>query len=439
MLIFRVVLVTSLSALLVSCSGGSGSSNVVVVTDLVPGPVGSEPGSMIDFNGVLYFDADTPDFGRELWRTDGTTTELVVDIKPGPDFSSPRDLVVAGDRLYFTAGYVTRELWVTDRVTTARIGKQEGIRDPEHLTDFNGVLVFSADTVFFGRELWFFDGQSLTMATDINPLAGDSNPYTITPVGNELYFGASDGVRTGQGYVIHGFGLSKIADPQPFPSGYGITGNFHALGGTIFFGAIDDAHGWELWRLDGGVPVLDSEINPGPAILGLLPWTMMDYDGLLVFVGFDEEHGFQLWAHDGSSATRLTDSGEGDDGAFPADLTVVDGDLYFSALSTGYGRELWRFDGTGVRAMGDLSPGPDGSEPWGFVKFGDRIYFSARTPFTGRELWFLEGNRMGLAADFMPGRSDGLFSSPVISGGRLFVVAAGPDTGREIYTIVVED
>jgi ELWxxDGT repeat protein len=53
----------------------------------------------------LYFSADSPDFGTELWRSDGTTagTVRVTDLRPGYSSSSPSELTVAGRRLYFAA------------------------------------------------------------------------------------------------------------------------------------------------------------------------------------------------------------------------------------------------------------------------------------------------------------------------------------------------
>src|SRR5829696_4304734 len=57
-----------------------------LVEDIYPGATGSEPNYLVDFKGRLLFGADHPDFGEELWRSDGTKpgTRLVRDIDPGP-------------------------------------------------------------------------------------------------------------------------------------------------------------------------------------------------------------------------------------------------------------------------------------------------------------------------------------------------------------------
>ena len=66
-------------------------------------------------DGVLYFSAWSPSYGREAWKSDGTAagTVRISDIAPGPLSSSPQRFARAGDRLYFSAtdqvhGY---ELW----------------------------------------------------------------------------------------------------------------------------------------------------------------------------------------------------------------------------------------------------------------------------------------------------------------------------------------
>src|SRR5215207_10809981 len=57
-----------------------------LVEDIYPGATGSEPNNLFNFKGTLLFSANHPDFGEELWRSEGTerNTKLVKDIDPGP-------------------------------------------------------------------------------------------------------------------------------------------------------------------------------------------------------------------------------------------------------------------------------------------------------------------------------------------------------------------
>ena len=85
-----------------------------------------DPLSLTVAGDSLYFtDQVGPDvLGDELWRTDGTTAELVADLQPGPGGSSPRSLTAAGPFLFFTAQTFAfgNELWALP------VGPIEGFR-----------------------------------------------------------------------------------------------------------------------------------------------------------------------------------------------------------------------------------------------------------------------------------------------------------------------
>ena len=79
-------------------------------------PTSTSRRSLTEFEGGLYFQANDPTFGTELWRSDGTDagTERLTDINPGPGNSLINALVVAGDNLFFRGddgGPTGVELW----------------------------------------------------------------------------------------------------------------------------------------------------------------------------------------------------------------------------------------------------------------------------------------------------------------------------------------
>ena len=88
---------------------GTAAGTVMVAPMLPP----STPFTMAVWNGALYFPRTTEASGRELWKTDGTTTEMVQNIWPGPNWSDPGLITAAGDRLFFAADDPAhgRELW----------------------------------------------------------------------------------------------------------------------------------------------------------------------------------------------------------------------------------------------------------------------------------------------------------------------------------------
>ena len=86
----------------------------------------SDPDAFTALGDFLYFAAIDGTHGYELWRTDGTTTELVMDINHdtvGVDDSDPYAFTALGDFLYFAAIDATHgdELWRTDGTVTERV------------------------------------------------------------------------------------------------------------------------------------------------------------------------------------------------------------------------------------------------------------------------------------------------------------------------------
>jgi len=202
----------------VSVGGGVGGHGVELwrtngtitqlVDDIQPGATGSSPVNLKVFGGYLYFAADDGVHGNELWRTNGTTTKMVknIAVEPAePDSSSPAYLTVFGNYLYFAASDVAGghgvELWRTDGTAAhtqmVKDSNTGGDSNPQNLTVFNGHLYFSAvlDGLTSGYELWRSDGTAAgtNKFKEINPGSANSNPGNFTPHGTHLYFTADDG------------------------------------------------------------------------------------------------------------------------------------------------------------------------------------------------------------------------------------------------------
>ena len=59
------------------------AKGTVLLMDIYPGYMGSQPQSFLEFNGKVYFSANHPKFGNELWVTDGTRegTMIFMDVQ----------------------------------------------------------------------------------------------------------------------------------------------------------------------------------------------------------------------------------------------------------------------------------------------------------------------------------------------------------------------
>lgn len=87
---------------------------------------------------IVYFLAEHPEYGEELWQTDGTLagTQLAADIAPGPGSSDIELLRGSGDTLFMIAddGIHGRELWKLKPPTTGSDLDEDGDVD---LDDFH--------------------------------------------------------------------------------------------------------------------------------------------------------------------------------------------------------------------------------------------------------------------------------------------------------------
>ena len=173
---------------LLAAAPSASAAGAKLVRDIVPGRGDSQPRSLTNVDGTLFFVAESRRRGRELWRSDGTRagTKLVRDIRPGKMDSAPRELA-----------------------------------------NFDGTLVFRADDGVHGAELWRSDGTraGTKLVRDIRPgpvgSLGPVSPYpsVATQAGGTLFFKADDGVHGFEPWRTDGTeaGTTLVRDIRPGP------------------------------------------------------------------------------------------------------------------------------------------------------------------------------------------------------------------------------
>ena len=140
-----------------------------MVRDVWPGSGGAQAAYITASASKAFYVSVTAAYGPELWRSDGTArgTQLVRDIAPGGadlgrlGSSDPHSLVNVHGTLFFAANDRTRgmELW---RATGSppHAGMVRGIRPgpagsrPASLSNVDGTLFFAANDGIHGAELW---------------------------------------------------------------------------------------------------------------------------------------------------------------------------------------------------------------------------------------------------------------------------------------------
>ncbi|MEP6584858.1 MAG: hypothetical protein ABJA90_11360, partial [Ginsengibacter sp.] len=160
-----------------------------LVSDIYAGALSSDPSDFATLNGFVYFTATTALQGREIWKTNGTTTSILKDIVVGTDSSNRMDeynMFSNGTYLLFAARTPGSgvELWTSDGTTTVMLKEintgnvNADSSNPRDFYALNGVVLFAATDGAHGEEIWRTDGTSggTFMLKDIN--AGtDSSTY----------------------------------------------------------------------------------------------------------------------------------------------------------------------------------------------------------------------------------------------------------------------
>jgi len=404
-----------------------------LLSDLVPGSVGSNAGGFTTANGAFAFFFAATDAGQAaLWRTDGTTegTQRIAGFgDPPADGFRPEVLGVAGGKLVFTTwrGNNRFRLWSSDGTPagTAPIAEFAGdfiglpIPFPyegpsSNGTSVGGFLYFTANDGMHGREPWRTDGTAggTALVADIDPGAEGSEGGGFAALGNSVVFAAFDPAHgTNPWIATTGTpGARLVRDVRPGPQG--VTYGLLTAGDAVYFTADDGTSGGEPWRTDGteNGTFRVADIAPGPN--GSQPGFFFVKDGEAFFLA-NSGDGAELWKTDGSEpGTVVVEDLAGPASSYPAFEADVLGRLFFSTVTSTNGdtayRRLWvtrGTPGTTVHVRDFSLFGPGGFAPASFLAVGGRLLFAADDGVHGNEPWLSDGSAAGTerVADLSPG------------------------------------
>jgi ELWxxDGT repeat protein len=396
-----------------------------LVQDIFPGPFSSIPQALTNVNGTVFFAADDGTHGKELWKSDGTSsgTVLVKDINPGGNSSMP-----------YTP----------------------------YMANVNGTLFFSANDGHTGFELWKSDGTAngTVLVKNINPnvpyLPISSNPHNLTAVGNTLFFVATDGSTGFELWKSDGSADGTVLVKDILPGRPGSSPHYLTnVNGTLFFVATDGTSGEELWKSDGTTDgtVLVKDINSGAA--SSYPRYLTNVQGTLFFTANDGVNGNELWKSDGTTdgTVLVKDISVGRFGSYPVNLTAVNDTLFFGAADGVHGRELWKSDGTadGTVLVKDINTtgyasGIRYAQAWANVN--STLFFGASDGLHGDELWKSDGTAAGtvMVKDISPGEYNSSIPGNFTAFGNLLLFTATlqdrelwASDGTEAGTVLVKD
>ena len=273
--------------------------------------------------------------------------------------------------------------------------------------------------------------QGPTLIKDINP-TGNSNVAFLTCYGDGVYFSAVDDVHGVELWRSDGTtaGTVLVKDINP-GAGHSSPMTFMEFNGMLHFTATDGVNGLQLWRTDGTAS--GTQVVLGLAdVPGLLEWGEFVVLGDRIFFrGQDDAHGRELWSTDGTAAGTqfFLDINPGIANSGVDDMIAYNGQLYFEASDGTNGAEPWTSDGTvaGTRMIAETIAGPasSGTTPSNFFGAGGLVFFRAGTSATGDELWATDGTEAGtgLVRDLYPGPNSSLPSNFLEHNGEMHLRA----------------
>ena len=230
---------------------GGLAGGAVLVDDLMPGPNGAFPSSLVNASGTLYFlSVDQTRSVTPLWTTDGTAAGTI-DLTPGLEASNPlarefgRLHGVQPDRDMFSVwtsdGTVagTHQLATLPRSSTSDTGVSAG-----------GVVFFDLfNNVTSKTELWKSDGTP-----------GGTGFVANIPEPVRLRRRRLEGLlrrlrlhrrQRALGERRTAGGTHRVADINPGPNG-SFPAELTAVGGTVFFTASSSFVATQLWQKPTG-------------------------------------------------------------------------------------------------------------------------------------------------------------------------------------------
>lgn len=278
--------------------------------------------------------------------------------------------------------------------------------------------------------------QTPTLVKDIMPGEAQSGIRDLTCVGDKVFFFANDGVHGIELWVSDGTtdGTHIVKDINP-DSSNAVNVNFRKsltdFHGTALFFALDEEHGYELWKSDGteeGTEIVadiragdeSSMFNPGP---GPYIRVMGDY---AYFNAYTDGAGWEVWRTDGITTTMLPEMIAGENfNDYPSMLTVIGDRLYYAQTAFSSEGGIYVTDGVTVTTLTDAILTANNNPKFAnfFIEYDGFVYFTAGWTETTMELWRTDGTAEGTAqfADLDGAQEGDPRMTQALSNGFLFV------------------
>ncbi|MDZ4851858.1 MAG: hypothetical protein SGI77_21425, partial [Pirellulaceae bacterium] len=426
------------------------------------GPVNtsSYPTELTNVSGTLFFKATTRSLGTELWKSNGSTIELVRDIVQEQDSygngysSDPSQLTNVNGTLYFTAfdAGIGLELWKSNGTVSGTVAVKDiapnyydgyydvvGSSSPSRLTNVNGRLYFNAYTPEDGLQIWSSDGTdngTSILTPESNPGLGSTFPEEMVVINETFYFPfhrSDTGVELWKMVPNHSprgasgsrslfNGTDYIFRPSDF--------NFYdPLDSNAFYRVRistlpENDRGTLLLQVNSGanqVPI-DLPVSIGQEIpVGLIPQLRFRPNSNRAN-SFSASFKFQVRDDSGTAL-----------GGVDLDLTPNTFVLNVS-VAPNSANNVPSSSSPRIALVKDIFSGTGSSEPSWLTEVNGVVYFSASDSVAGSELWKSDGTKSGTSRVKNISLDGGSNPSWLINfNGTLFFTVSRPTGGSELW------
>ncbi len=370
-----------------------------LVADINPISRGSDPHLIRTApNGVVFL-ADSKEYGRELFQSDGTAdgTKLILDAVKGTASGNYLSVEVINERCYFlTSDATTITLW-----------------------RYN-----------------FLNGQLAALKEfKVSSPSGGGN---FTKVGNQIFFW----IQNNSIFELWKFGASSLQVDlvTTLPTVQGLF-EMNSINNTLVFSTRNSSGTAAIWRSNGtstSTQIIREFTGTNSVAFGFVP-----FQEKMLFIAKDEIYGQEIWATDGNNAAIFLDLIPGSGSSEVYNLKANNGFLYFSAnTKTTGGANVWRSNGTkaGTFPMGNKFSSKQQSYQFKPLQaFDIGVFASVYNDSTkADELWYFEAmasRTLKIKTLAEPGFSNGKSYQGVTSANVFYFLAHDQQWGAELWTI----
>ena len=391
------------------------------------------PASSTEVRASVFGASVTADAAKEVY--------LAAEINAGATHSHIYSPKVYNNKIYFssTTPETGRELFVYDGTSVSLVqdfipGAGSGLYDSNSVVGvYNNKLLLVADNGSTGWELYTFDGTTISLVLDANPGTGFGRPSNFIEYQSKLYFQTYiDATTTTYGWV-----WNYVNPPQLLGtaySGYVRTGFAEPkiLNGVLYFRSGLTGQMAKLTSFDG---TTFSEVTT----TGTLPTQMSVFGNKLLYSATTANEGFEPWYFDGTSEYFIGDLNPGSVDSNSAGFTAACSGVFFQAATTSTGRELYYWNGLSTPTLvSDIQAGASDGWPQSLFATENGILFGANDGTNGTELWFSDGATTSMVANTNPGSASFQPNSMVKFGNTVYMVGNTSATGIELYAYGVK-